>query len=96
MKDVIGNELKVGDLVAMQLERPIIYGRIVELREGGVITGLKQGGAEIAPGRIVVMSQHPLAVDPRLPVGAIVVLRDPNPGEATVVETGTNEELKPN
>jgi hypothetical protein len=96
VKDAVGNELKIGDLVAMQLERPLIYGRIVELREGGVITGLKQSGAEMQPGRVLVMSQYPLEVDPRLPVRALVALRDPDPEAMKVIESGVNEELKPN
>lgn len=86
MRDALGNDLKIGDLVAMQLERPMVYGRVVEIHEGGIVTGLKHGGTEMAPGSIVVISRHPLMVDPRLPVGAVVALRDPHPEDATVIQ----------
>ena len=35
MKDAVGNELKAGDLVALSLERPLIFGRVLEVQEGG-------------------------------------------------------------
>jgi hypothetical protein len=80
MKDAMGNDLKVGDLVALSLERPLIYGRIVQLEEGGMIVGLKGGKAEMKPSLVVVASNHPIQVDPRVPiVGAILCLREDNP-----------------
>lgn len=78
MKDALGNELHVGDLVALQLERPIIYGRVESIEEGGIVTGInRKGEAEIRLGRVTVRSLHPVAVDPRVPIiGAVMALRD--------------------
>lgn len=77
MKDAIGNELKVGDLVALQLERPLIYGRIVEIHQGGIITGMKHGQADMRPSTVLITSNYPLQVDPRAPmVGALICLRE--------------------
>ena len=71
MKDAVGNELRVGDLVALQLERPLIFGQVTEVGEGGIVTGVNhKGGAEIRPGRIVILSRHSIDVDPRQPLGA--------------------------
>lgn len=72
MKDALGNELKKEDLVAVQLERPLIFGQIVELLEGGLVTGVNQ----ISPGRVVIISRHTIDFDPRHPLGAIIAVRD--------------------
>lgn len=77
MKDAVGNELKVGDLVAIQLERPLVFGRLVEAAEGGLVTGVNhKGGAEVRPGHLVIESRHSLVFDPRQPVGAVLALRE--------------------
>ena len=78
VRDTMGNELKPGDLVALQLERPLIFGRIAEVSEGGIITGVKHGQAEVRMSRVVVISHHPVDTDPRLgQVPSIVKLHDP-------------------
>ena len=77
MKDAVGNELHVGDLVLLQLERPLIYGRIVEAEEGGLVTGINhKGGTEIRPGKLVVAANYPVEFDPRQFIRAVVALRD--------------------
>lgn len=77
MKDAIGNDLKVGDLVAIQLARPLIYGRVTEISEGGIITGIRGGKQEIRPTRILVVSNHPIEVHPHQPlITELVCLRD--------------------
>jgi hypothetical protein len=76
--DIMGNELKEGDLVALQLERPLIFGRIAEVAEGGIITGLRGGQSEMRPTRVMVICHHPIEVDPRQPkIGAMIKLYDP-------------------
>jgi hypothetical protein len=76
--DIMGNELKEGDLVALQLERPLIFGRIVEVQEGGIITGMRGGQPEMKMTRVVVMSHHPLETDPRLgKLMMLIKLHDP-------------------
>jgi hypothetical protein len=87
VKDAVGNELRVGDLVALSLDRPLIYGRIVELVEGGIVTGIRGGQAEVRPGRVTVASNHTIDNDPRNAViGALLSLRDPNPPSPAVIE----------
>lgn len=76
--DIMGNELKEGDLVALQLERPLIFGRIVEVAEGGIITGVRGGQAEMKMTRVMVTSSHPIDTDPRIgKVLQIIKLHDP-------------------
>lgn len=71
MKDALGNELKSGDLVMLQLKAAWVHGRIAEAAEGGlVVQGMNQ------PGRIVVMSTHIAFADPNGVLGAVVALRD--------------------
>lgn len=71
MRDALGNELKKGDLVMLQLQRPFIHGRISEASEGGlVVQGLNQ------PGKLVVMSTHIAFADPGGVFGAIIALRE--------------------
>jgi hypothetical protein len=93
VKDAVGNELRVGDLVALSLDRPLIYGRIVELAEGGIVTGMRGGQAEVRPGRVVVTSNHTIDNDPRnVVIGALLSLRDPNPPPPDVMEAAAMAE----
>jgi hypothetical protein len=79
MRDAVGNELKIGDLVCLQLDRPLIYGRVVKAEEGGLITGMHKGGAEVRPSVLVIASNHTVEGDPRALVGSVIALRDPAP-----------------
>jgi hypothetical protein len=83
MKDALGNELKVGDVVALQLERPLIFGAVDAIEEGGIVTGInRKGEAEVRLGSLLIRSIHTVAVDPRVPVvNAVLALRDPSPPE---------------
>jgi hypothetical protein len=87
MRDVIGNELKVGDLVAIQLDRPLIFGQVVEINEGQVV--LAGQGAQ--PGRAVVMCKQVVAFDPRSVCGAVLALRD----DANRAKIGSEERTDP-
>lgn len=91
MKDATGNELKVGDLVALQLERPLIFGRVQEIYEGGRIVGVKGGEkAELHPSRVVITSNHTIEVHPNTPlIGAVLCLREDNPPPIPGQETET-------
>ncbi len=92
MKDAVGNELRAGDLVMLQLDRPLIFGRVVEAQEGGLVTGLKKGGeVDIRPGRLVIASNHTIEFDPRQLVGAVMVLRDPENMAAAVAKEKESE-----
>ncbi len=82
MKDAIGNDLKAGDLVLVNFERPQSYGRVMSIEEGGLVTGIRKGGADVRPSRLVVAFNHTIECDPRMPVPSVVVLRDPMPPAA--------------
>jgi len=88
VKDAVGNELKVGDLVALSLERPLVFGRIVEASEGGIVTGLSKGGAEVRPGRLVIVANHTVLVNPQMLVGAVLALREDNKPPESTESTG--------
>lgn len=73
MRDVLGNELKVGDLVLIQLERPMMFGEVTEISEGGL---LHAGTAGMQPGKVTVICKHAVQFDPRFNCGAVIALRD--------------------
>lgn len=64
MRDRIGNELKVGQKVVVSLPEAQIFGFVAQVEGGGIITGLKRGGVEQRPGRILVSCVIALPVDP--------------------------------
>ena len=72
IKDALGNDLKVGDLVAIQLARPLVFGEVVEATEGGLLTGPNQ----MQPGRVVVVTRHVIDVDSRAMCEALLALRN--------------------
>lgn len=77
MKDALGNEIRVGGLVALQLERPLVWGRVEKIEEGGIVHGInKQGQAEVRPGRVIISTRHVVGVDPRVPVASVLSLRE--------------------
>jgi hypothetical protein len=85
VKDVFGNELKPGDLVAVQLERPLVWGRVERVEEGGLIAKLgAKGEPQMQLGKLVIGSVHSIDVDPRFPIAAVMALRE-----------NVSEELKP-
>lgn len=95
MKDPLGNDLHEGDLVALQLERPLIFGRITKIEEGGLVSGInKRGEAQMRPGHMEVESRHILAIDPRLPVAAVLALRnEQRPPESSTEEIAGQSKL---
>lgn len=91
MKDALGNELKVGDMVAIQLARPLIFGQIVEATDGGLVATIDQkGGAQMHPGRLVVISRHVIDFDPRMQIEALLALKNEQGHQA--VRKGEEEE----
>ncbi|HEY2351059.1 MAG TPA: hypothetical protein VGH83_01030 [Candidatus Acidoferrum sp.] len=92
MKDAMGNELKVGDLVALSLDRPLIFGRVTEIAEGGIVTGMSKGQPEVKPSRLVVTSAHTIDADPRgVVIGSLLALRDPDAAKAAEAVAGANK-----
>lgn len=95
MKDALGNELKVGDMVAIQLARPLIFGQIVEAADGGIVTAINEKGMpDVRPGRVVVISRHVIEFDPRVQVEALLALRNEQGHQA--VEAKPSIEALPN
>ena len=95
MRDALGNELKPGDLVMLSLDRPQIFGRVVDVKSGGLITGLQKGGAEVRPSVVTIASNHTVEGDPRMMIGSVVILRDPEDAKipekpAPVIEIAPN------
>jgi hypothetical protein len=91
IKDTMGNELKEGDLVMVQLERPIIFGRIAEVAEGGIITGVRGNEPQMKLSRVVVLSHHPIDTDPRIGVvPSLVKLYDPTEMSRQIEEVKTS------
>jgi hypothetical protein len=64
MKDRIGNKLAVGDKLAVMLPEAQIFGFVAEVKEPSLVSGLKRGGVETTPGRVMVSCVVALPVDP--------------------------------
>jgi len=76
MRDVLGNELKVGDLVLIQLDRPMMFGEVVEISEGGLLAVSQLTSPGVQPGKVTVICRHAVMFDPRNNCGALLALRD--------------------
>lgn len=63
MKDRIGNKLAVGDKLTVMLPEAQIFGFVAELKEPGLVAGVKRGGVEQTPGRVLVSCVIALPVD---------------------------------
>lgn len=86
-KDRIGNGLAVGQKVVVALPEASIFGFVAQIEDGGLITGLKRGGSERRPGRVLVSCVVALPVEPESgAVAQIVRVYDPDKHE--VVESG--------
>lgn len=87
MKDALGNELKVGQMVIVNLERPLVSGRVAAIERGGIVTGIRgKGEAEVKPETLVIVSNHIIGADPRNPVAAsVMAVLDPNPPNAEAI-----------
>jgi len=86
-KDTLGNEVEVGDYVELHLNAPRIFGRVMDVRNGGtVIRGLRSGQDQRTLGSVSVTAKIDIAVDPDNPiVQAMVKVNDPKPEEADEV-----------
>ena len=77
MKDSIGNILKIGDQVLVQLPQPIVIGVIAELREPGVISRVHSKTGDATPGVLVISAALPLPVEVTGIVGQVVRVHTP-------------------
>lgn len=87
MKDRIGNKLKTGDKVVVALPEAQIFGFVAQVEEGGLITGLKRGGSERRPGRVLVSCVIALPIDAEMDaVAQLVRVYDPDKHEEAVMK----------
>jgi hypothetical protein len=93
MKDSLGNELKAGDFVMLQLQSPVIVGYIADASDGGIVTGINHKGSQVRPGRLVIMSRHTVEFDPMAPVGPVMALRNDAVRDISPVEVPKTEPL---
>ena len=64
MKDRIGNVLEMGQKVVVSLPEAQIFGFVAQLEQGGLITGIRAGGASKRMGRVLVSCVIALPCDP--------------------------------
>ena len=83
----IGNKLKTGDKVVVALPEAQIFGFVAQVEEGGLITGLKRGGSERRPGRVLVSCVIALPIDAELDaVAQLVRVYDPDKHEEAMMK----------
>ena len=73
MKDRIGNKLAVGDKVLVQLPESAIIGFVANVQETGMVARVRGGGADTAPGHVLVTCVVQLPVDTLMDAVAQVV-----------------------
>jgi hypothetical protein len=90
MKDRIGNKLATGDKVLVQLPESAIMGFIAEVKETGLVARVRGGGADTAPGHVLVSCVIALPADTLMDaVAQCVKVYDPN--KALEPQKGTSE-----
>lgn len=73
MKDRINNRLAVGDKVVVALPEPQIFGFVSKIEEGGLVTGVRAGGAQKRVGRVLISAVIAIPVDPELDLAVQLV-----------------------
>jgi len=64
VKDRLGNMLGKGDRLCIALPEAQIFGFVAEVKEQGVIRGVRGASAEMTPGHVLVSCVIALPVDP--------------------------------
>ena len=95
MKDRIGNTLAVGDRVLVSLPESAILGYVAEVKETGLLARVRGGGADTAPGHVMVSCVIALPVESLMDaVPQVMKVCDPaKPSEAS---KGVVDASKPN
>lgn len=93
MKDRIGNKLAPGDRVLVSLPESAIMGYVAEVKETGLVARVRGGGADTAPGHVLVSCVIALPVDSLMDaVAQVVKVCDPSkPVTASDPSKGTSE-----
>jgi hypothetical protein len=95
MKDRIGNKLEVGDRVLVSLPESAILGFVAEVKETGMVARVRGGGADTAPGHVMVSCVIALPVDSLMDAVAQAV-KVYDPSRASEPSKGTLDAPKPN
>ena len=95
MKDRIGNKLAVGDKVAVHLPEPLLIGFIGEVKETGMVARVRGGGADVAPGHVLVSCVIALPVDSSADA-VVQIVKVYDSAKASDPIPGTSEPTKPN
>lgn len=87
-KDVLGNELEVGDLVQVTLDRPVMFGRVKSIADGGIslVGGTKHGDKQQAMtlGTVLIDVEASSQFDPRDGrAPGLLAVHDPDKGKRT-------------
>jgi hypothetical protein len=90
MKDRIGNKLAAGDRVLVSLPESAIMGFVAEVKETGLVARVRGGGADTAPGHVLVSCVIALPVDSLMDAVAQVV-KVYDPAKASEQGKGTSE-----
>jgi hypothetical protein len=90
MKDRIGNKLAVGDRVLVSLPESAIMGYVAEVKETGLVARVRGGGADTAPGHVLVSCVIALPVDSLMDAVPQVV-RVHDPAKESETSKGTSE-----
>lgn len=102
VKDQIGNELKVGDLIHYEHSTKLLMAKVVSISDGGLIVPsrldptAKQSDTLVNMGQVVIMIQVVMLVDPRVGiVNCFKLTKSPAVIQAEEVAQQTGEK-KPN
>jgi hypothetical protein len=85
-RDAMGNELKRGDLVRVQLQSPALNFRLVQVDPAGVIAA--PGGGMPLRGSMVLVATMPVEFDADSLLVGVFKLCDPSPETAAEVRQG--------
>jgi hypothetical protein len=95
MKDRIGNKLAVGDKVLVQLPESAIIGFVANVHDTGLVARVRGGGADTAPGHVLVTCVVQLPVDALMDAVAQVV-KVYDAAKPSEPSQGTSDASKPN
>jgi len=81
VRDARGNELKEGQTVLLKWGMQTVEGVVAEVKQGGVITGLRKGGEQISPATVRIECAFTINCDPTQLMSTVYVLQQPEPEE---------------
>ena len=90
VRDGIGNEIAVGDLVFIQLDKPFVIGQVVSLRDGGIALADDVKG-KTSPGVIQIQCPQTIAFQPGPHARITMMFKITNPQGQEIVDKIANE-----